>query len=120
MQTRNPLFNDLAKVAGAALGVAGGVRDELEAQIRSRLDRVLAQMDLVTREEFEAVREMAAKAREEQESLREEVAALHAKLDALGKGGVGAKAKAAKKPAPKAAKPSTSTKGAATTGNGKT
>ncbi len=90
MQTRNPLFNDIAKVAGAALGVAGGMRDELEAQIRGRLDRMLAQMDLVTREEFEAARDMAAKARDEQEDLRREIDALRAELKAL-QGGAKAK-----------------------------
>ena len=101
MQTRNPLLNDLAKVAGAALGVAGGMRDELEAQIRSRLDRMLAQMDLVTREEFEAAREMAAKARDQQEDLRGEIDALRAELKAL-QSGATQKAAPKKKPARKA------------------
>ncbi len=110
MQTRNPILNDLAKVAGAAIGVAGGMRDELEGQIRSRLDRILAQMDLVTREEFEAAREMAVKARDEQEDLRQEIATLRAELEALQsahKAPSAAKGKTSKKPASKASDPKT-------------
>ena len=108
MQTRNPLLNDLAKVAGAALGVAGGMKDELEGQIRSRLDRILAQMDLVTREEFEAAREMAAKARDEQEDLRQEIAALRSELEALygaKKAPAATKSKTIKKPSGKTSEP---------------
>ena len=110
MQTRNPFLNDLAKVAGAALGVAGGMKDELEGQIRSRLDRILAQMDLVTREEFEATREMAVKARDEQEDLRQEIAGLRAELETLlgsQKAPATAKSKTSKTPAGKAPEPKT-------------
>ncbi len=69
MQTQNRLLDDLARVASGALGVAAGMRAEVEARLREQFERVLAQMDLVTREEFDAVKAMAVKAREEQEAL---------------------------------------------------
>lgn len=82
MQTQNRLLDDLARVAGGALGVASGMRSEIEARLREQFERILSQMDLVTREEFDAVKAMAAKAREEQERLEERVAALEAQLAA--------------------------------------
>ena len=82
MQTRNPLLDDLARVAVGALGVAAGMRAEVEARLRDQFERVLAGMELVTREEFEAVKAMAAKARAEQEDLAARVAELQARLDA--------------------------------------
>lgn len=69
MQTQNRLLDDLARVTSGAMGVAAGVRGEVEARVREQLERVLAQMDLVPREEFEVVKAMAAKARSEQEEL---------------------------------------------------
>ncbi|MCG8356512.1 MAG: accessory factor UbiK family protein [Kiloniellales bacterium] len=93
MQTQNRLLDDLARVAGGALGVASGMRGEIEARLREQFERVLARMDLVTREEFDAVRAMAVKAREEQEELAERLAALEAQL-------------AKRKPSAKAAKAS--------------
>ena len=83
MQTRNPLLDDLARVATGALGALGGVRNEIEERIREQLERVLSRMDLVSREEFEAAKAMASKAREEQEHLMEKIAALEARLGAL-------------------------------------
>lgn len=82
MQTRNPLFDDIARVFSGAVDAASGMRGEVEARVRAQLERLLADMDLVTREEFEAVQAMAAKAREEQEVLAERVAALEAQLEA--------------------------------------
>ncbi|MFQ6016697.1 MAG: accessory factor UbiK family protein [Kiloniellaceae bacterium] len=79
MQTRNRLLDDLARVASGALGVAAGMRGEIEARLRELFERVLSQMDLVTRDEFEAVKAMAAKAREEQELLAERLAVLEAR-----------------------------------------
>jgi BMFP domain-containing protein YqiC len=84
MQTDNPLLDDLARVASGAFGALTGMRAEIEARIRDQLERVLARMDMVTREEFDAVRAMAAKARGEQERLQERIAALEAQLDSLG------------------------------------
>jgi len=79
MQTGNRLFEDLARMAGSAAGVAASARREIETLVRERVQRVLDGMDLVRREEFEAVREMAEKARLEQEKLASRLAALEAK-----------------------------------------
>ena len=84
MTQDSKLFDDLAKLASGALGTMAGLRHEMEAQFRERLQRLLADADLVPREEFEAVKEMAAKAREEQERLAARVAALE---EALGRKG---------------------------------
>ncbi len=100
MQTQNRLLDDLARVATGALGVAAGMRGEIEARLRDQFEKILTGMDLVTREEFDAVKAMAAKARAEQETLARRVAALEAQL--YGKAGTGAKPKkAAKKSARK-------------------
>ena len=80
MQTRNPLLDDLAKLMSGALGAAGGMREEMEARLRERLQRVLAGMDLPTREEFEAVKELASRARAAQEQLEARLAALEAAI----------------------------------------
>lgn len=80
MQTKNPFLDDMARVASGAFGAASGMRTEAEAAIRERLRRFAGDMDWVTREEFEAVKEMAAKARTEQEALAKRVAALEAEL----------------------------------------
>lgn len=101
MQVDNKLLDDLARVAAGAAGAVTGLRDEVEAQMRQRMERVLARMDVVTREEFEVVRELAANARREQEALAKTVAALEERLSALGAPSVGKSAPrpAAKKPA---------------------
>src|SRR5438034_11122116 len=80
MQSQNRLFDDIARVASGAVGAISGVRGEIEARLRDQLERVLAGMDLVSREEFEAVKAMAAKARDEQEVLRRQLEALEARL----------------------------------------
>ena len=95
MQTQNKLLDDLARVASGAIGVAAGMREEVEARLRDQFERVLGRMDLVTREEFEAVRAMAIKAREEQEILSERVAALEAALETTPKGAAKARKPAA-------------------------
>lgn len=96
MQTQNKLLDDLARVASGALGVASGMREEVEARLRDQFERVLARMELVTREEFEAVRAMAVKAREEQELLNERVVALEAALESTRESAPKAKAAKAK------------------------
>ncbi len=83
MQSQNRFFDDLARVASGALGTLSGVKTEVETRLREQLERVLAGMDLVSREEFEAVKAMAAKARSEQEDLVNRVAELESKLAAL-------------------------------------
>lgn len=100
MQTQNKFLDDLARVASSAVGVAAGMREEVEARLRDQFARVLGHMDLVTREEFEAVRAMAIKAREEQERLSERLAA----LEGAPKGTAKARPKA-RKPAAAKAKP---------------
>jgi BMFP domain-containing protein YqiC len=76
MQSQNRIFDDIARVAAGAMGALTGVRGEVESRIRDQLERLLAGMDLVSREEFEAVKAMAAKAREEQEILQRRLDAL--------------------------------------------
>jgi len=73
-------LDDLAKLFQNAAGVADGARREIEDFFRARMERILAGMDLVTREEFEAAREMAVRAREENDRLATRIAALEAKL----------------------------------------
>lgn len=94
MQIDNKLFDDLAKLATGAVGTAIGMRDEVEAQFRQQVERMLSRMDLVSREEFEAVREMAARARAEQEAMADRLAALEQRLAEAESG-----AKAAERPA---------------------
>ena len=83
MQGENRLFDDLARVASGALGTITGMRGEIETRFHEQMERVLARMNLVRREEFDAVQAMAAKARMGQEMLEARVAALEAKLAAL-------------------------------------
>ena len=82
MQTQNRFFDDLARVASGAFGTLSGVKGEVESRLRDQLERVLAGMDLVSREEFEAVKAMAANARAEQEDLARRLAALESRLAA--------------------------------------
>lgn len=79
MQTQSRLFDDLARVAGGALGALSGVREEIELLVRGRLESLLADMDLVSRDEFETVKAMAAEARAENERLAARIAALESK-----------------------------------------
>ncbi len=74
------LFDDLAKLMTDAAGMAQGVRREAETVMRGQFERLLRDMDVVTREEFEAVREMASLAREENDRLIARIAALEARL----------------------------------------
>jgi hypothetical protein len=83
MQTDNRLLDDLAKVANGALSTLSGVRDEVETRVRERIERLLSEMDLVPREEFEAVRAMAQKARAEQEGLSDRVVELERRVGEL-------------------------------------
>ena len=83
MQSQNRFFDDIARVANGAVGALSGVRSDIEARFRDQLERVLAGMDVVSREEFEAVKAMAAKARDEQETLLRRIAALESELAEL-------------------------------------
>lgn len=82
MATENRLFDDLAKVASGALGTLTGVRTELETRIREQIERILDRMNLVRREEFDAVQAMAVNARMAQERLEARLAALEARIGA--------------------------------------
>lgn len=81
MQTRNKILDDVSQLMTNAMGVAQGAREEAENAMKSMIDRWLADRDLVTREEFDAVRAMAQKAREENAALEARITALEAKLD---------------------------------------
>ena len=81
-QTTGRLYDEFAKLMNDAAGVAQGVRREFDSVLRSQAERILRDMDLVHREEFEAVKEMARLAREENEALKTRVAALEAALAA--------------------------------------
>lgn len=85
-QTSNRLFDEMARLMNDAAGVAQGVRREFDTLFRAQAERILRDLDVVQREEFEAVKEMARLAREENEALK-------ARIDAL-EGKVGKKAKA--------------------------
>ena len=76
MQTKNPVLDGLARAVSEAAGMADGVRKEAETVMHSGMHRFLADQDLVPREEFVAVREMAIKALDEVEALRAELDAL--------------------------------------------
>lgn len=81
-QTQNRIFDEMAKMFTNAAGMAHGVRQEVETVMRAQMERLLAGLDLVQREEFEVVRDMAQKAREENEALKARLAVLE---EALGK-----------------------------------
>ncbi len=83
MQTQNRILDDLAKVASSAMGAAAGMRGEVEARIREQFERILTQMDIVPREEFDAMKAVAVKAREEGEDLAQKVILLEERLAAL-------------------------------------
>ncbi len=76
MQSQNRFFDDIAKVAGGALSALGSLKQEIEAMVRDRFERTMAEANFVRREEFDAVQAMAATARAEQEKLS-------ARLDAI-------------------------------------
>jgi BMFP domain-containing protein YqiC len=77
-QTRNPIFNDFARLMTDAAGMASGVRREVETVVKTQLERLMSTMDVVSREEFEAVREMARLARAENDKLAARIAMLEA------------------------------------------
>ena len=94
-QTTSRFFDDIARLMTNAAGAAKGVRDEVETMFRTQAEKILRDLDVVQREEFEAVKEMAKKARNENEALKKRVVELEA---------AAASKPAAKKAAPKAKK----------------
>ena len=84
-QTSNRFFDEAARLMNDAAGVAQGVRREFDTMLRHQAERILGDLDVVKREEFEAVKEMARLAREENEALKARIAALEAnKIGAAG------------------------------------
>jgi BMFP domain-containing protein YqiC len=84
MQTNNRLFDDFAKVLTGAAGAAQGVRSEAEEMMRAHLERAVSSLDLVPREEFDAVKAMAVAARDENARLEARIAELETRLGASG------------------------------------
>ncbi len=83
VQTTNRFFDEVARLMNDAAGAAQGVRREFDTLFRSQAERVLREFDLVRREDFEAVKDMARAAREDGEALKSRVAALEAELAKL-------------------------------------
>lgn len=119
MQTENKFFDDLTRMMSGAMSAAGGVREEAEARLRQHFEAMFSRMDLVRREEFNVVRDMAALARQENERLSARIAELE-------KGGTTKKSPAkktaakkapAKKAAPKKAAPKARAEGGDTASN---
>jgi len=112
MQVDNRLLDDFARLMNGALGALAGAKGEFETLLRQQVERFLADMDLVPREEFEAVRAMAQKAREEQDRLETRIAVLEKALAKTGAGAATAK-RTAKSKAGKAGKGAKGRAGAA-------
>ena len=85
MQRDKKLFDDIARVASGAAGALTGARLELEEVFRQRIERFLTEVDMVPREEFEAINAVAVKARESQEALERRVKALEDQIAKLKK-----------------------------------
>ena len=83
-QTTNRFFDEIARLMNDATGVAQGVRREFDTLFRTQAERMMRELDVVTREEFEAVKEMARLAREENDALKVRIAALEAKVGKSG------------------------------------
>ena len=83
MADRPRIFDDIAGVAGGAISALTGLREEAESVLRARVDDLLQRMDLVRREEFEAVQELAANARAGQEAAEAKATTLETRLSAL-------------------------------------
>ena len=81
-QTSNRFFDEIARLINDATGVAQGVRREFDTLFRTQAERILRDLDVVSREDLEAVKEMARLAREENEALKARIAALEAKFSA--------------------------------------
>jgi BMFP domain-containing protein YqiC len=86
-QTNNRVLDEIAKLMTDAAGAAQGVRREMETLVRAQGERILRDMDVVSREEFEVVKAMAQRAREDNELLTARLASLEAEIAALKAGG---------------------------------
>jgi len=92
MAERPRFFDDLVGVAGGALSALAGVREEVEAMVRARIDEAIRRLELVRREELDAVAELAANARTGQEAAEAKISVLEARVAALEAAGGGATA----------------------------
>lgn len=79
-QTNNRLFDEIGRLMNEAAGAAQGVKREVDTVVRTQAEKILRDLDLVKREEFEAVKDMARLAREENEALKARIAALEVKF----------------------------------------
>ena len=86
MADRPRFFEDLAGVAGGAISALSGLREEIEAMIRARTDETIRRLELVRREELEAVTDLAARARAGQEAAEAKLLTIEARLTALEQG----------------------------------
>jgi BMFP domain-containing protein YqiC len=84
VQTTGRLYDEFARLMNDAAGVAQGVKREIDSVMRAQAERILRDLDVVHREEFDAVKEMARLAREENDALKARVAALEARLGPSG------------------------------------
>lgn len=85
-QTTSRFFDEIAKLMTGATGAAQGVRGEIDNLIRSQAERVLRDLDLVQRDEFEAMKAMMQKAREENARLEKRIGELEGELSRFGDG----------------------------------
>jgi BMFP domain-containing protein YqiC len=79
-QTSNRFFDEIGRLMNDAAGAAQGVKREVDTVVRNQAEKILRDLDIVKREEFEAVKDMARLAREENEALKARIATLEAKL----------------------------------------
>ena len=107
MQTSNRILDDLARVANGAISTLVGIKNEIDALVRQRIERLLNDADVVPREEFDAVKAMAAKARTEQERLEIRIVGLEARLGVKPAAGTAKPAARARKSAARKKKPAT-------------
>jgi BMFP domain-containing protein YqiC len=89
-QTSNRFFDEVARLMNDAAGVAQGVRREFDTLVKTQTERWLRDLDLIKREEFEAVKDLARLARDENEALKARIAALEAKVSVRSGGAPGA------------------------------
>jgi BMFP domain-containing protein YqiC len=79
MQTENKIFDDISRIANGAIGAVAGMGREMEAMVRQRVEKYIGGLDLVSRDEFDAVKAMAEKARAENDALKKRLAVLEEK-----------------------------------------
>jgi BMFP domain-containing protein YqiC len=83
MQTQNPILDDIARLMTTAVGAAQGLGDEARTFMRAQAERLIADMDLVSRDEFDAMKQLAQSARMEADALKAQLAALETRLAVL-------------------------------------